>query len=125
MLTIDGSSDRQHNTGAQRRNKRHTAGQHSDASAKLSEVQGHDVGCMQGRERAARLLEGEIIFILVTLRSMISAGRSNSSTMHSGMAPPQGCSSTTHVSYWVRLKGALLGVIMYRLAIGSRAKNLA
>ena len=37
------------------------------------------------------LLEGEIIFILVTLRSMISAGMSNSSTMHSGMAPPQGC----------------------------------
>ena len=37
------------------------------------------------------LLEGEIIFILVTLRSMISAGMSNSSTMQSGMAPPQGC----------------------------------
>ena len=36
-------------------------------------------------------LEGEIIFILVTLRSMMSAGRSNSSTMHSGMAPPHGC----------------------------------
>ena len=27
----------------------------------------------------------------LTLRSMISAGMSNSSTMHSGMAPPQGC----------------------------------
>ena len=36
-------------------------------------------------------LEGEIIFIFVTLRSMMSAGRSNSSTMHSGMAPPHGC----------------------------------
>mmetsp|Transcript_4970 Transcript_4970/g.18631 ORF Transcript_4970/g.18631 Transcript_4970/m.18631 type:complete len:305 (+) Transcript_4970:1084-1998(+) len=35
-------------------------------------------------------LEGEIIFILVTLRSMISSGRSNSPTMHRGMAPPQG-----------------------------------
>merc|ERR1719230_664871 len=34
--------------------------------------------------------DGEIIFILVTLRSMISSGRSNSPTMHSGMAPPQG-----------------------------------
>lgn len=34
--------------------------------------------------------EGEIIFILVTLRSMMLWGRSNSSTMHSGMAPPQG-----------------------------------
>ena len=38
----------------------------------------------------SRLL-GEIIFILVTLRSMISCGRSNSSTMQSGMAPPHGC----------------------------------
>lgn len=36
-------------------------------------------------------LEGEIIFILVTLRSMMSSGRLNSSTMQSGMAPPQGC----------------------------------
>lgn len=36
-------------------------------------------------------LEGEIIFILVTRRSMISMGRSNSSTMQMGMAPPQGC----------------------------------
>ena len=36
-------------------------------------------------------LEGEIIFILVTFRSMMSAGRSNSSTMQRGMAPPQGC----------------------------------
>jgi hypothetical protein len=36
-------------------------------------------------------LEGEIIFILVTLRSMMDWGRSNSSTMHRGMAPPQGC----------------------------------
>ena len=36
------------------------------------------------------LLDGEIIFIFVTFRSMISAGMSNSSTMHSGMAPPQG-----------------------------------
>mmetsp|Transcript_24514 Transcript_24514/g.77483 ORF Transcript_24514/g.77483 Transcript_24514/m.77483 type:complete len:221 (+) Transcript_24514:1072-1734(+) len=35
-------------------------------------------------------LEGEIIFILVTLRSMISSGRSNSPTMQRGMAPPQG-----------------------------------
>ena len=34
-------------------------------------------------------LEGEIIFILVTLRSMISSGRSNSSGAQ-GMAPPQG-----------------------------------
>ena len=38
----------------------------------------------------SRLL-GEIIFILVTRRSMISMGRSNSSTMQMGMAPPQGC----------------------------------
>lgn len=36
-------------------------------------------------------LDGEIIFILVTRRSTISMGKSNSSTMHSGMAPPQGC----------------------------------
>ena len=36
-------------------------------------------------------LEGEIIFIFVTFLSMISAGMSNSSTMHSGMAPPHGC----------------------------------
>jgi hypothetical protein len=28
---------------------------------------------------------------LRTLRSMISMGRSNSWTMHRGMAPPQGC----------------------------------
>ena len=35
-------------------------------------------------------LDGEIIFILVTRRSMISMGRSNSSTMQRGMAPPQG-----------------------------------
>jgi hypothetical protein len=35
-------------------------------------------------------LEGEIIFILVTLRSMMDWGRSNSSTMQRGMAPPQG-----------------------------------
>mmetsp|Transcript_26302 Transcript_26302/g.36661 ORF Transcript_26302/g.36661 Transcript_26302/m.36661 type:complete len:205 (-) Transcript_26302:154-768(-) len=34
--------------------------------------------------------EGEIIFILRTLRSMISSGRSNSSTMQRGIAPPQG-----------------------------------
>ena len=40
-------------------------------------------------------LEGEIIFILVTFLSMISAGRSNSSTMHSGMAPPHGCTGTS------------------------------
>lgn len=40
---------------------------------------------------AAHRLEGEIIFILVTRRSMISLGRSNSSTMHRGMAPPHGC----------------------------------
>mmetsp|Transcript_13886 Transcript_13886/g.35440 ORF Transcript_13886/g.35440 Transcript_13886/m.35440 type:complete len:202 (+) Transcript_13886:974-1579(+) len=33
---------------------------------------------------------GEIIFILRTLRSMMLAGRSNSSTMQSGIAPPQG-----------------------------------
>ena len=45
----------------------------------------------KGVKKTARLLEGEIIFIFVTLRSMISAGMSNSSTMHSGMAPPQGC----------------------------------
>jgi len=38
------------------------------------------------------LFEGLIIFIFVTLRSMISAGMSNSSTMQSGIAPPQGCS---------------------------------
>lgn len=38
-------------------------------------------------------LEGEIIFILVTFLSMISAGMSNSSTMHSGMAPPHGCTA--------------------------------
>ena len=36
------------------------------------------------------LFDGEIIFIFVTLRSMISSGRSNSPTMHRGMAPPQG-----------------------------------
>lgn len=30
-----------------------------------------------------------------TLRSMISIGRSNSWTMHRGMAPPQGCRWTT------------------------------
>jgi len=35
-------------------------------------------------------LEGEIIFMLRTLRSMIDSGRSNSATMHRGMAPPQG-----------------------------------
>lgn len=29
-----------------------------------------------------------------TLRSMISMGRSNSCTMHRGMAPPQGCNRT-------------------------------
>ena len=34
--------------------------------------------------------DGEIIFILRTLRSMISDGRSNSSTMHRGIAPPHG-----------------------------------
>lgn len=38
-------------------------------------------------------LEGEIIFIFVTFLSMISAGMSNSSTMHKGMAPPQGCTA--------------------------------
>ena len=38
-------------------------------------------------------LEGEIIFIFVTFLSMMSAGRSNSSTMQSGIAPPQGCST--------------------------------
>lgn len=43
--------------------------------------------------KCSHLLEGLIIFILVTLRSMISSGRSNSSTMHSGMAPPQGCAA--------------------------------
>lgn len=37
------------------------------------------------------LLEGEIIFILVTFLSTISIGRSNSSIMHRGMAPPHGC----------------------------------
>lgn len=47
---------------------------------------------------AAYLLEGEIIFILVTLRSMISMGRSNSSTMHRGMAPPQGCSAQARIA---------------------------
>ena len=36
-------------------------------------------------------LEGEIIFILVTRRSMISIGIWNSSTMQMGMAPPHGC----------------------------------
>ena len=34
--------------------------------------------------------EGEIIFIFVTLRSMISSGKSNSPTMHRGIAPPHG-----------------------------------
>ena len=38
-------------------------------------------------------LEGEIIFIFVTFLSIISAGMSNSSTMHRGMAPPQGCTA--------------------------------
>lgn len=32
-----------------------------------------------------------------TLRSMISAGMSNSSTMHRGMAPPQGCKPRAHL----------------------------
>ena len=35
-------------------------------------------------------LEGEIIFMLRTLRSMIDSGRSNSDTMQRGIAPPQG-----------------------------------
>ncbi|KAK2357551.1 geranylgeranyl diphosphate reductase, chloroplastic [Trifolium repens] len=35
-------------------------------------------------------LEGEIIFIFVTRRSMMSNGRSNSPTMQRGMAPPHG-----------------------------------
>eukprot|EP00457_Paulinella_chromatophora_P004256 gb/GEZN01004267.1/.p3 GENE.gb/GEZN01004267.1/~~gb/GEZN01004267.1/.p3 ORF type:complete len:131 (+),score=2.59 gb/GEZN01004267.1/:863-1255(+) len=35
-------------------------------------------------------LEGDIIFILRTLRSMIDSGKSNSSTMQRGIAPPQG-----------------------------------
>ena len=34
--------------------------------------------------------EGEIIFIFVTLRSMISSGKSNSPTIHRGIAPPHG-----------------------------------
>ncbi|KAF5807214.1 hypothetical protein HanRHA438_Chr05g0240381 [Helianthus annuus] len=34
--------------------------------------------------------DGDIIFILVTRRSIISNGRSNSPTMHNGIAPPQG-----------------------------------
>ena len=35
-------------------------------------------------------LEGEIIRMFRTLRSMIDSGRSNSATMQRGMAPPQG-----------------------------------
>ena len=47
---------------------------------------------------AGHLLEGEIIFILVTFLSMMSDGRSNSSIMHSGMAPPHGCTAENRES---------------------------
>ena len=53
-------------------------------------------------------LEGEIIFILRTLRSMISDGRSNSSTMHRGMAPPQGLAlSNLRSMMYVSMFGSL------------------
>lgn len=42
--------------------------------------------------------DGEIIFILVTRRSMMSNGKSNSPTIQSGMAPPQGLQLSSFLS---------------------------
>ncbi|KAG6545366.1 hypothetical protein Mapa_013215 [Marchantia paleacea] len=58
-------------------------------------------------------LEGDIIFILVTLRSIMSSGKLNSPIMHRGIAPPQGLALSSFLSNmkvsippWARVSAA-------------------
>ena len=44
------------------------------------------------------LFDGDIILMCLTFLSMIDSGRSNSSTMHNGIAPPQGFALSNFLS---------------------------